>query len=79
MTNHGRELRMGADIRRKKKVEKAMEFAESMKKVQKEAVAALKKAQKEIKQQIERGQSNAEYKELCVQRKTGDKVSELIC
>ena len=33
MTNYGRKLRMGADIRRKGKVEKAMEFAERMKKV----------------------------------------------
>ena len=33
MTNYGRKLRMGADIRRKGKVDKAMEFAERMKKV----------------------------------------------
>jgi len=33
MTNYGRELRMGTDIRKKEKVEKAMEFAERMKKV----------------------------------------------
>ena len=33
MTNYGRKLGMGADIRRKGKVEKAMEFAERMKKV----------------------------------------------
>jgi len=34
MANYGRELRMGVDIRRKRKVEKATEFAETMKKVQ---------------------------------------------
>jgi len=33
MANYGRELRMKADIKRKRKVEKAMEFAEKMKKV----------------------------------------------
>ena len=33
MANYGRELRIGADIRRKVKVKKATEFAEKMKKV----------------------------------------------
>jgi len=40
---------MGADIRRKGKVEKVTEFAEKMKKVQKEIVVVLRKAQEEIK------------------------------
>ena len=44
MANYDRELRIGADIRRKEKVEKIMEFAEKMKKVQKKVEAALKKA-----------------------------------
>ena len=44
MANYGRELRMGADIRKKEKVEKAMEFAERLKKVQEEAGAVLRKA-----------------------------------
>ena len=44
IANYGRELRIGADIRRKEKVEKAMEFAERMKKVHKEARVVLKKA-----------------------------------
>jgi len=44
-----------------------MKFAERVKKIQKEVVVALKKVQKEIKQQVEREQSNAEYKELGVQ------------
>jgi len=35
---------MGADIRRKGKVEKVTEFAERMKKVQEEVEAALRKA-----------------------------------
>ena len=33
IANYGRELRMGADIKRKEKVEKATELAERMKKV----------------------------------------------
>jgi len=33
MANYGRELRIGAGIRRKGKVEKAMEFVERMKQV----------------------------------------------
>ena len=54
MANYGREIRMGADIRKKKKVEKAMEFAERMKKVQEEAGAALRKVQEEMKRQADR-------------------------
>ena len=34
---------MGADVRRKRKVEKATEFVKQIKKVQEEAEAALKK------------------------------------
>jgi len=49
MANYRRELRMGGDIRRKGKMEKAMEFAERMKKIQEEAEAALKKTQEEMK------------------------------
>ena len=55
MANYSRELRMGADIRRKEKVEKATEFAERMKKIQEKAGAALKKAQEEMKRQADRG------------------------
>ena len=44
IVNYSRELRMGGDIRKKKKVEKATEFIERIKKVQEEAVVALKKA-----------------------------------
>jgi len=43
IANYGREMRMGGDIRRKGKVESATEFVEKMKKVHKEAEAALKK------------------------------------
>jgi len=33
MANYGRELRIGIDLRRKGKIEKAIEFAERMRKV----------------------------------------------
>ena len=44
MANYGRELRMGGDIRKRGKVERAMEFVERMKRVHGEAGVALKKA-----------------------------------
>ena len=44
MTNYDRKLRIVADIRRKDKVEKIIEFAERMKKVQKKARVILRKA-----------------------------------
>jgi len=40
IANYGRELRMGGDIRRKGKVEKAMEFVEKLKRVQEKVGAA---------------------------------------
>ena len=43
MANYRRELKIRANIRKKGKVEKAIEFAERIKKVQKEAGAVLKK------------------------------------
>ena len=43
MANYGREIRMGGDIWKKGKVEKATKFVKRMKKVQEEAEAALKK------------------------------------
>jgi len=49
MANYGREVRMGEDIRKKEKVESVAEFVERMKKVHKEAGAALKKTQEEMK------------------------------
>jgi len=44
MANYNRELRMGIDIRRKEKIEKATEFMKKIKKVQEEIEAALKRA-----------------------------------
>jgi len=49
MANYRRELRIEVDIRRKGRMEKAMEFAERMKRVQEEAGVALRRAQEEIK------------------------------
>ena len=44
MANYGRELRIGSDIRKRGKVEKAVKFVKRMKKVHEEAGAVLKKA-----------------------------------
>ena len=55
MANYGRELRMGGDIRKRRKVEKVTEFVERMKQVQEEAEAVLKKAQEDMKRQVDRG------------------------
>ena len=68
MANYRRKLRMGADIRKKGKVEKVTEFIERMKKVQEEVGAALRRVQEEIKQQVDRGRREVE------EWKTGDKV-----
>jgi len=43
IANYGRKLRIGGDIRRKGKMEKAIEFVERIKKVQEEVGAVLKK------------------------------------
>jgi len=40
MANYGRELRMGRDIKKRGKIEKATEFVERMKKMHEEAGAA---------------------------------------
>ena len=60
MENYGRELRIGMDLRRKEKIEKAIKFAKRIRKVQKEAGVALAKAQEEIKRQADRGKKEAE-------------------
>ena len=53
IANYERELRIEVDIRRKRKIEKATEFAERMKKVQEEVRAASKRVQEEMKQQVD--------------------------
>jgi len=55
MANYGRELRIGGDIRKRGKVEKATEFVERIKKVHEEAGTALKKVQEDMKIQADRG------------------------
>ena len=60
IANYRRELRMGGNIRKRGKVEKATEFVERMKKVHKEAGTALKKAQEDIKRQVDKGRKETE-------------------
>ena len=68
MANYGRKLRIGVNLRRKGKMEKAMEFAEMMRKVQEKAGAALTRVQEEMKRQADRGRKETEV------WKVGDKV-----
>ena len=68
MANYSRKLRMGGDIRRKGKVEKATEFVKKLKRVQKEAEAALKRTQEEMKRYADRNRKKME------EWKKGDRV-----
>ena len=68
MANYGKKLRMGGDIRRREKVESAIEFVERMKKVQEEAEVALRKMQEEMKRYVDRGRKETE------EWKKGDRV-----
>ena len=60
IANYRREIRMEGDIRKSRKVEKAVEFVERIKKVHEEARAALKKTQEDIKRQADRGRKETE-------------------
>ena len=60
LANYRKKLRIEADIRKKGKVEKTMEFVKRMKKMQEEAGAALKKAQEDMKKQVNRGRKESE-------------------
>jgi len=60
MANYGRELRMGANIRKNRKIDKAIEFVERMKKVQEEVGAVLKKVQEDMKRQADKGRKKSE-------------------
>jgi len=51
--NYGRKLRMGRDIRKKEKVESAIEFVKKIKKVYEKTEAVLKKMQEKIKRYID--------------------------
>ena len=68
MANYGKEMQMGGDIRKKGKVESAMEFVQRMKKVQEEAEAALKKTQEDMKKYADRERKEME------EWKKGDRV-----
>ena len=58
--NYGREPRMGFDIRKKGKNEKAEEFVREMKERHEEARAALVKSQEKMKRQADRSRKEAE-------------------
>ena len=60
MENYGRELRIRVNLKRKGKMEKAIEFIERIRKVQKEAKVALTKVQEEIKKQVNRGKKEVD-------------------
>ena len=49
MANHERELRIGVNIRKRGKVEKATEFAERVRKVQEEVEVTTEKSTEKIK------------------------------
>ena len=66
--NYRRELGMGFDIRKKRKNEKAEEFAREMKERHKKARAALVRSQEEMKRQADRSRKEAE------EYRVGDKV-----
>ena len=66
--NYGREPRMGFDIRKKRKNEKAEEFVKEMKERHEEAKAVLVKSQEEMKRQADRNRKEAE------EYRVGDKV-----
>ncbi len=59
MANYRRELRMGADISRKGKIEKMMKYVKRIKKVQEEVGVVLKKDmerdEKTSRQRVKRG------------------------
>jgi len=60
MANYRREMKMGGDIRKRGKVEKATEFMERIKKVYKEVRVALKKVQEDMKRQADRERKETE-------------------
>ena len=66
--NYGKEPRMGFDIRKKGKNEKAEEFVREMKERHEEARAALVKSQEKMKRQADRSRKEAE------EYRVGDKV-----
>ena len=68
MANYGREVRIGEDIWKKGKVEKAMKFVKRMKRVQEKVGVALKKMQEEMKRYADRNRKEME------EWKKGDRI-----
>jgi len=66
--NYGKEPRIGFDIRKKRKNEKAEEFVKEMKERHEEARVTLVRSQEEMKRQIDRSRKEAE------EYRVGDKV-----
>jgi len=66
--NYGRESRMGFDIRKMRKNEKAEKFAREMKERHEEARAALVRSQEEMKRQADKSRKEVE------EYRVGDKV-----
>ena len=58
--NHGQNPRMGFELKKKGRYKGAERFAERMKKVQKEAKAALQKAQEDMKRYADRERGEVE-------------------
>jgi len=59
IANYGRELRIGADIRKKEKVEKITKLVEQIKKIQEEVGAVFKKIQEDMKRQVDKGRKKS--------------------
>jgi len=61
--NYGQDPRIGFEMRRKGKYERAEKFMTKMREIQEEAKAVLEKAQEEIKKYTDRGRAEVnEYK-----------------
>ena len=60
IANYKRELRMGGDIRKKRKIDSAIEFVERMKKIHEEIGVALKKMQEEMKRYADQNRKETE-------------------
>jgi len=56
IVNYRRELMIGIDIRKKRKMEKATKFVKRIRKVQEEIEVVLKKVQEKIKRQLDKRQ-----------------------
>jgi len=60
IANYGRELRIGGDIRKKRKMKSVMEFVERMRKVYEGAEVVLKKMQEDMKRQVDKRRKESE-------------------